>query len=164
MALIATGKSFIRDLEKSGALALYAPLEGGFEGRYRRRLRAAGYASLSISARGLGDLAAYLTGVHGVRPPHLGKKDTGKGAAVGEVYYVPPVVNYQLEHLPPKSKGLVLWILEGFILSSQEIEYLTTLPQQEPRVKVALEIGGDRYFRWTPLKNTLSERVPVGTP
>ncbi|HEY9636119.1 MAG TPA: NAD(P)H-quinone oxidoreductase subunit N [Coleofasciculaceae cyanobacterium] len=157
MALLTTGNSFIRNLEQTGSLALYAPLEGGFEGRYRRRLRAAGYTTLSLTARGLGDLAAYLTGVHGVRPPHLGKKDMGKGAAVGEIYFIPPVVNYQLEHLPPKSKGLVLWILEGFVLSRQEIEYLTTLTKQEPRVKVAVEMGGDRYFRWTPLKETLSD-------
>lgn len=73
MPLLTTGKSFIRDLEKSGALAVYAPLEGGFEGRYQRRLRAYGYTSLSITARGLGDLGAYLKGVHGVRPAHLGK-------------------------------------------------------------------------------------------
>ena len=157
MALITTGKSFIRDLEQSGSLALYVPLEGGFEGRYQRRLRATGYASLSISARGLGDLAAYLTGVHGVRPPHLGKKDI-------RVYYLPPVVSYQLEHLPPKSKGLVLWILEGSVLSRQEVEYLTTLPKQEPRVKVVVEVGGDRYFRWTPLKDTFSGLVSAGTP
>jgi len=159
MALLTTGKSFIKDLEQSGALALYVPLEGGFEGRYRRRVRAAGYTSLSITARGLGDLAAYLTGVHGVRPPHLGKKNIGKTAAVGEVYYVPPILNYQLEHLPPKSKGLVLWIIEGNILSRQEVEYLTTLPQQESRVKVAVEMGGDRVFRWTPLKDTFSGLV-----
>jgi len=159
MALLTTGKSFIKDLEQSGALALYVPLEGGFEGRYRRRVRAAGYTSLSITARGLGDLAAYLTGVHGVRPPHLGKKNIGKTAAVGEVYYVPPILNYQLEHLPPKSKGLVLWIIEGNILSRQEVEYLTTLPQQESRVKVAVEMGGDRIFRWTPLKDTFSGLV-----
>jgi NAD(P)H-quinone oxidoreductase subunit N len=157
MALITTGNSFIRDLEQSGSLALYVPLEGGFEGRYQRRLRAVGYTSLSISARGLGDPAAYLTGVHGVRPPHLGKKDI-------RVYFVPPVVNYQLEHLPPKSKGLVLWILEGSVLSRQEVEYLTTLPKQEPRVKVAVEMGGDRAFRWTPLKDTLSGLVSAGTP
>jgi len=159
MALLTTGKSFIKDLEQSGALALYVPLEGGFEGRYRRRVRAAGYTSLSITARGLGDLAAYLTEVHGVRPPHLGKKNIGKTAAVGEVYYVPPILNYQLEHLPPKSKGLVLWIIEGNILSRQEVEYLTTLPQQESRVKVAVEMGGDRIFRWTPLKDTFSGLV-----
>lgn len=152
MALLITGKGFLRDLEKSGSLALYAPLEGGFEGRYRRRVRAAGYASLCITARGLGDLAAYLTGVHGVRPPHLGKKDI-------RVYYLPPLVSYQLENLPPKSKGLMLWIMEGNILSSQEIEYLTTLPQQEPRVKVAVEMGGDRYFRWRPLKDALPDLV-----
>ncbi len=72
MALFTTGKSFIRDLEKSGALGLYVPLEGGFEGRYQRRLRAAGYLTVHITARGLGDLGAYLMGVHGVRPPHLG--------------------------------------------------------------------------------------------
>lgn len=155
MALITTGKPFIRDLEQSGALALYVPLEGGFEGRYRRRLRAAGYTSLSLSARGLGDLAAYLTDVHGIRPPHLGKKDI-------RVYYVPPVVSYQLEHLPPKCKGLVLWLIDGSILSRQEVEYLSLLVKQEPRIKVAVEMGGDRYFRWKPLKDTLSELVVAG--
>jgi len=149
MALITTGSSFIRDIEKSGAVAVYAPLEGGYEGRYRRRLRAKGYSSLCITAKGLGDLAAYLTDVHGVRPPHLGKKEI-------RVYYIPPVLTYQLENLPPKSKGLVLWIIEGSCLSSQEVEYLTTLPKQEPRVKVVVEMGGDRYFRWTPLKDSLT--------
>ncbi|MBD1809191.1 NAD(P)H-quinone oxidoreductase subunit N [Microcoleus sp. FACHB-SPT15] len=157
MALITTGSSFIRDIEQSGALAMYVPLEGGFEGRYCRRLRAAGYTTLNFSARGLGDLAAYLTGVHGVRPPHLGKKDI-------RVYYLPPVVGYQLENLPPKSKGLVLWIIEGSILSQQEVEYLTTLPKQEPRVKIAVEMGGDRAFRWTPLKNALPGLLSAGTP
>ncbi|MER3491340.1 MAG: NAD(P)H-quinone oxidoreductase [Mastigocladus sp. ERB_26_2] len=155
MALITTGNTLIRDLEKNGALGVYVPLEGGFEGRYRRRLRAAGYITLDITARGLGDLAAYLTGVHGVRPPHLGKKSTGSGAAVGYVYYVPPIVNYQLEHLPPKSKGLVLWIIEGHILSDQEIEYLANLPKLEPRVKVVIERGGERVFRWMALEKTL---------
>jgi NAD(P)H-quinone oxidoreductase subunit N len=155
MALITTGKPLIRDLEKFGALGVYAPLEGGFEGRYQRRLRTAGYVTLHITARGLGDLAAYLTGVHGVRPPHLGKKSSGSGAAVGYVYYVPPIINYQLEQLPPKSKGLVLWIIEGHILSNEEVEYLASLPSIEPRVKVILERGGDRFFRWTPLEKTL---------
>ncbi len=156
MALITTGKQLIRDLEKSGALGVYVPLEGGFEGRYRRRIRAAGYTTLHMTARGLGDLSAYLTGVHGVRPPHLGKKDIGRGAAVGYIYYVPPIVNYHLEQLPPKSKGLVLWIIEGHILSNQEVEFLTKLPSLEPRVKVVLERGGERFFRWMPLIETLS--------
>jgi NAD(P)H-quinone oxidoreductase subunit N len=42
MALITTGNGFIRNLEKFGALGVYVPLEGGYEGRYLRRLRAAG--------------------------------------------------------------------------------------------------------------------------
>jgi NAD(P)H-quinone oxidoreductase subunit N len=155
MALLTTGNALIRDLEKFGALGVYVPLEGGYEGRYRRRLRASGYISLHMSARGLGDVETYLTKVHGVRPPHLGKKSTGSGAAVGDVYYLPPMLNYQLEQLPPQSKGLVLWIIEGQILSHQEIEYLATLPSLEPRVKVVIERGGDRIFRWTPLEKTL---------
>ncbi|MBD1835965.1 NAD(P)H-quinone oxidoreductase subunit N [Cyanobacteria bacterium FACHB-472] len=149
MALITIGNQFVKGLEKEGALGMYVPLEGGFEGRYQRRLRAAGYTTLRITAKGLGDLAAYLTGVHGVRPAHLGKKDI-------RTYFIPPVVNYQLEHLPPKSKGLVLWIIEGNILSREEVEYLTALPSIEPRVKIAVEMGGDRAFRWTPLKNAIA--------
>lgn len=155
MPLLTTGKSFIRALEKSGALAVYAPLEGGFEGRYQRRLRAAGYTPVNITARGLGDVGAYLTDVHGVRSAHLGKKNIGQDAAVGPVYFVPAIANYQLETLPPKSKGLLLWIIEGFILSNTEIEYLVNLPQQDPRIKIIVEMGGERYFRWTPLENAI---------
>ncbi|MBD2450411.1 NAD(P)H-quinone oxidoreductase subunit N [Nostoc sp. FACHB-152] len=156
MALITTGNALIRDLQKFGALGVYVPLEGGFEGRYRRRLRAAGYITLHMSARGLGDVAAYLTGIHGVRPAHLGKKNSSNGAAVGNVLYLPPIVNYQLEQLPPKSKGLVLWIIEGHILSDQEVDFLAGLPNQEPRVKVVVERGGDRAFTWKPLTATFS--------
>ncbi|MBH8562039.1 NAD(P)H-quinone oxidoreductase subunit N [Nostoc sp. CENA67] len=162
MALITTGNGLIRDLEKFGSLGVYVPLEGGFEGRYQRRLRAAGYTTLHITARGLGDVAAYLTGVHGVRPPHLGKKSTSSGAAVGYVYYVPPIINSHLEQLPPKSKGLVLWIIEGHILSDQEVEFLATLPSLEPRVKVVIERGGDRAFRWQPLTETFSASYKAG--
>ena len=151
MALITTGKSFLRDLEKSKSLGVYVPLEGGFEGRYQRRLRAQGYGTLNLTARGLGDLGAYLMGVHGVRPPHLGKKNIDQTGAVGPVYYVPAIATSHLETLPPQSKGLVLWIIEGHILSRTEVEYLANLPRLEPRIKVVLEMGGDRYFRWQPL-------------
>lgn len=156
MALLTTGGQLIKDLETHGAIAAYVPLEGGFEGRYRRRIRSAGYQSLSITARGLGDVAAYLTGVHGVRPAHLGKKSTGSGAAVGYTYFIPPIVTTQIEQLPPKSKGLLLWIIEGHILSSQELEYLANLPKIEPRVKVVIEVGGERYFRWQPLAQVIA--------
>jgi NAD(P)H-quinone oxidoreductase subunit N len=155
MALITTGNALIRDLEKFGALGVYVPLEGGYEGRYLRRLRAVGYTSLHMSARGLGDVAAYLTGIHGVRPPHLGKKSTSSGAAVGEVYYLPPLISHHLEQLPAKSKGLVLWLIEGHVLSDQEVEFLTNLTKIEPRLKVVIERGGDRYFHWTGLEKTL---------
>jgi len=156
MALITTGKDFIRDIEQSGAVGVYVPLEGGLEGRYQRRVRAAGYEMLTLSARGLGDLSSYLLDVHGVRPPHLGKKDTGRGAAVGYRYYIPPVATYRLEQLAPKSKGLVLWLLESNILSRQELEFLASIPKTEPRIKVVLELGGDRAFNWKPLQSILA--------
>ncbi|MCU0569016.1 MAG: NAD(P)H-quinone oxidoreductase subunit N [Oculatellaceae cyanobacterium Prado106] len=155
MALLTTGKPFIKDLEASGALGIYIPLEGGHEGRYQRRLRAAGYGMMHITARGLGDLGSYLLGVHGVRPPHLGKKNTGKEGAVGYTYFLPPAATYQLETLPPKSKGLVIWLLEGAILSQQELEFLIALPKNEPRIKVVIEMGGARTFSWKPLSQCL---------
>jgi NAD(P)H-quinone oxidoreductase subunit N len=153
MALITTGKPFIQAVQSAGAVGVYVPLEGGHEGRYQRRLRAAGYTTLNISARGLGDLSAYLMNVHGIRPPHLGKKTVGREAAVGYTYFAPPIAKYQLENLPPKSKGLALWILEGTVLSQQELQYLVSLPQQEPKIKVVVEKGGGRSFSWKPLSD-----------
>ncbi len=150
MALLAFNK-FTRDLEKAGALGVRMPLEGGHEGRYRRRVRTAGYECAYMSARGLGDLSAYLLDVHGVRPPHLGKKNM-ENSATGDRYFIPPIVSYRLEALQPKSKGLLLWLIEGHILSNDEIEFLTTLPTIEPRVKVVVEVGGERSFTWFPLQ------------
>lgn len=156
MALITTGKPFIRALEATGTLGVYIPLEGGHEGRYQRRLRTAGYELLTLSSRGLGDPSAYLTQVHGVRPPHLGKKTTARDAAVGYVYYTAPIATYPLESLAPHKKGLVLWLLEGSILSTQELQYLVTLPTLEPRIKVVIEMGGGRVFSWKPLQEILA--------
>lgn len=155
MALLATGKSFIRDLEKNQSIAVRMPLEGGFEGRYQRRLKAAGYETMNLTARGLGDLSSYLTGIHGVRPPHLGKKTIGNQAAVGYTYFVPPILSYRLETMPAKAKAMVIWMIEGHVLSNQEIAYLVNLPTIEPRVRIVLEMGGNPYFTWEPLTNSL---------
>jgi NAD(P)H-quinone oxidoreductase subunit N len=156
MALITTGGKISRDLETHGALGVYIPLEGGFEGRYRRRLRSRGYVSTVLSARGLGDLSAYLSDVHGVRPPHLGKKSASADPAVGERAFVPPIIDTHLMNLPPKSKGLLLWIIDGHVLSNVELDYLINLPKLNPKVKVVVEMGGDRIFRWQPLTESLA--------
>ncbi|BDA39781.1 NAD(P)H-quinone oxidoreductase subunit N [Candidatus Atelocyanobacterium thalassae] len=152
MALLTTGKGFIRDLEKSGALGIFTPLEGGSEGRYQRRLRLNGYESFSFTAKGLGDIEAYLTKVHGVSTPHLGKKNIGQQAAVGPICFVPPIATYRLDNLPSECKGLILWIVEGHVFSRDELEYLINLPHQEPRIKIVVELGGERYFRWESLE------------
>ena len=46
--------------------------------------------------------------------------------------------------------------MEGQILSRQEIQYLVDLTKEEPKIKVILELGGDRYVNWKPLADTLA--------
>ena len=148
MPLLLTGRGFRQDLERSGALALFAPLEGGAETRLLRRLRAAGYRAQISSARGLGDPEAFLLQLHGVRPPHLGHQSVGRGAAVGEVQRVMPLLGPWLEGTDP----LVLWLLEGQVLSSAELAALCRLCRREPRLRLVVEMGGARALRWQPLE------------
>ncbi|MFN9624524.1 MAG: NAD(P)H-quinone oxidoreductase subunit N [Cyanobacteriota bacterium] len=147
MPLLLTGRGFRQDLEQAGALALFVPLEGGSETRLLRRLRAAGYRAHLTSARGLGDPEAFLFGLHGVRPPHLGHQSVGRTAAVGEVQRIQPQLGPLLEGDAP----VLLWLLEGQVLSAAERESLVTLCQREPRLKVVVEMGGARALRWQPL-------------
>jgi len=147
MPLLLTGRGFRRDLERSGALALYVPLEGGSETRLLRRLRAAGYRAQMTSARGLGDLEAFLYQSHGIRPPHLGHQSVGRSAAVGEVQRVMPQLGALLESPQP----MLLWLLEGQVLSAAERASLVELTQRDGRLKVVVEMGGARALRWQPL-------------
>lgn len=148
MPLLLTGKEFRQDLERAGALALYAPLEGGSETRLLRRLRAAGYKAHLTSARGLGDPEEFLFALHGVRPPHLGHQSVGRTAAVGEVQRIQPQLGPLLEGNAP----VLLWLLEGQVLSAAERDSLVALCQRETRLKIVVEMGGARALRWQPLK------------
>ncbi|MBD2177566.1 NAD(P)H-quinone oxidoreductase subunit N [Pseudanabaena sp. FACHB-1998] len=148
MPLIATDK-IVKDLEKAGALAMLVPPEGGYEGRYQLRLKNAGYEILFITARGLGDVNSYLTGVHGVRPSHLGKTEI-------RTYFIPPSIQFRLNALPAKSKGLVVWLIEGKYLSKEELETLSQIPDRDPRVKIVIETGSGREVTWQPLKQAVA--------
>ena len=152
MPLLLSGRGFKRDLEAVGALALFAPLEGGAETRLMRRLRAAGYRAMLTSARGLGDPEAFLFQSHGVRPPHLGHQSVGRAAAVGEVQRVMPQLGSLLEGSAP----ILLWLLEGQVLSEAELASLLSLCRREPRLKLVVEMGGARSLRWQPLQQLLS--------
>lgn len=149
MPLLLTGRAFRDELERSGALAVFAPLEGGAETRLLRRLRAAGYRTHLTSARGLGDPEAFLFQLHGVRPPHLGHQSVGRGAAVGEVQRVMPLLGADLEGQAP----ILLWLLEGQVLSSAELASLLALTRREPRLRLVVEMGGSRALRWQPLED-----------
>ena len=116
-----------------------------------RRLRAAGYRTQISSARGLGDPEVFLLQLHGIRPPHLGHQSVGRNAAVGEVQEVIPQLNQFLDEKTP----LVLWLLEGQVLSHSELLSLVDLCQIEPRLKIVVEIGGSRKLHWQPLLNLL---------
>ena len=143
---IGSGGSFVSDLEKNKALALWYPHMGGFEGDYQRRMRATGYGCIHMTARGLGDMARFLSEDYTIRPAHL-----GKNAVYPQTF--PPIIQTGLQTLTPKQKGLLLWLIEGHVLASQELSYLTKLADQEKRLKVVVEVGYGKKVRWEPLKD-----------
>lgn len=145
-----------QDVETHKALALYTPHEGGYEGRYATRLRIQGYYFLDLTARGLGDVEAYLSKIHGVRPPHLGKQKIVR-------WYYPPEIDFRLSLLPEDCKGLVLWLMEAKVLSKSELQYLALLPTLQPKVKVIAECGTWRKMRWKPLREIAGLDLPART-
>ncbi|WP_320663729.1 NAD(P)H-quinone oxidoreductase subunit N [Prochlorococcus sp. MIT 1223] len=144
MPLLLSGRKFRQDLEDCGCLAILTPLEGGAETRLLRRLRAAGYRTQIISARGLGDPEIFLCQLHGIRPPHLGHQNIGRNGALGEVQQVIPQINEFLKDNCP----IVLWLIEGQVLSQSELLNLNNLCQREPRLKIVIEMGGARSIKW----------------
>ena len=151
MPLLLGIRRFRRDLEHHGAVALKAPPEGGFETRLLRRLRASGYAAHLCSARGLGDPEAYLLGLHGVRPPHLGHQSVGHGAAVGSVQCALPQLMPQLN----SGRPVLLWLLEANVLSTAELEALVLLTRRYRSLRIVCEVGGSRALRWQPLRDAI---------
>ena len=147
MPLLLSGKKFRHELETFGCLAINVPLEGGAETRLLRRLRASGYRTQIISARGLGDPEVFLMQLHGIRPPHLGHQSVGRNGALGEVQQVIP----QLNELLVENKPVVLWLIEGQVLSNSELLALADLCKREPRLKIVVEMGGSRSLSWQPI-------------
>ena len=151
MPLLLSGQGFRHDLEACGCIAIKVPLEGGSETRLLRRLRGAGYRTQITTARGLGDPEEFLFKLHGVRPPHLGHQCVGRNAAVGEIQQVIP----QFSDFLNSEKPLVLWLLEGQIFSESELLALCDICQREQRIKIVVEMGGDRKLQWEPMLNLL---------
>ena len=60
MPLLLTGNKFHNDLHTNKCLAIFTPLEGGYEPRLLRRMRAKGFKTYITSARGLGDPEIFL--------------------------------------------------------------------------------------------------------
>ena len=152
MPLLLSGRSFRRELDSCGCMAVHVPLEGGAETRLLRRLRASGYRTRIISARGLGDPEVFLLRKHGIRPPHLGHQNVGLSAAVGQVQEVMP----QLGDLLLGQSPVALWLLEGQVLCRSELLALCNLCKREPRIKIVVEMGGARQLCWQPMLSCLS--------
>ncbi len=108
MPLLLTGKKFHNDLKTNKCIAIFAPLEGGYETRLLRRMRAKGFKTFITSARGLGDPEVFLLQLHGVRPPHLGHQSVGRNGALGEVQQVIPQAS---ELFNENDKNKLLWLL-----------------------------------------------------
>ncbi|HIK21221.1 MAG TPA: NAD(P)H-quinone oxidoreductase subunit N [Synechococcus sp. M44_DOE_062] len=146
MLLVGSGAKFVQQLEQAGALAIFVTPEGGSEGHYLRRLRGAGYEVVTLSSKGIGDLASYLTCTHGVRPATLGKSER-------RTYFFPALIEQYRATLPPKAKGLVFWFYEGHVFSQQELSYLVKLSREDRGVKFVVELGRERSIRWQPLQS-----------
>ncbi len=151
MPLLLSGKEFQQDLEAAGCIAIYVPLEGGAETRLLRRLRASGYRTQIMSARGLGDPEVFLLKVHGIRPPHLGHQSVGRNGAIGEVQQVMP----QLGELLLGDKPIALWFLEGQVFTRSELLALIDVCKREKRLRIIVEMGGARSLKWQPMNELL---------
>ena len=151
MPLLLSGNRFCQDLEAYGCIALTSPLEGGSETRLLRRMRARGYRTQISSARGLGDPEVFLLQLHGIRPPHLGHQNVGRNGALGEVQQVIP----QLGELFTGDQPVLLWLIEGHVLSRSELFTMSNLCERESRLKVVIEMGGSRSLRWESMAKYL---------
>ena len=152
MPLLLSGKGFQKTLEECGCLAIHVPLEGGYETRLLRRMKAAGYKTQITSARGLGDPEVFLLQLHGVRPPHLGHQSVGRTSAIGEVQQVVP----QIIDFSNSEKPILLWLIEGQILSRSELLALIDLYKREKKIKIVVEMGGARSLKWEPMLSLLT--------
>ena len=151
MPILLSGKEFQKTLEEHCCLAIHIPLEGGFETRLLRRMKAVGYKTQILTARGLGDPEVFLCQLHGIRPPHLGHQTIGRSCAVGEVQQVVPM----LIDLLNTNKPILLWLIEGQVLSRSELLGLIDLCKRENRIKIVVEMGGARNIKWQPMANLL---------
>ncbi len=150
MPLLLTGKKFHNDLNTNNCLAMFAPLEGGYETRLLRRMRAKGFKTFITSARGLGDPEVFLLKLHGVRPPHLGHQSVGRNGALGEVQQVIPQAS---ELFNENDKNKLLWLLEGQVLTRSELESLQKMCTKDNKLKIVIEMGGSTNLRWKPLND-----------
>jgi NAD(P)H-quinone oxidoreductase subunit N len=67
---------------------------------------------------------------------------------VGEVHQVMPQLGALLEGDAP----ILLWLLEGQVLSAAERTSLVALTRRWPRLRIVVEMGGARELRWQPLE------------
>ena len=150
MPLLLTGTKFHNDLQMKKCLAVFAPLEGGYETRLLRRRRAKGFKTFITSARGLGDPEVFLLRLHGIRPPHLGHQSVGRNGALGEVQQViPQAAELFNEH----DKNKLLWLLEGQVLSQSELESLIAICTKDYKLTIVVEMGGSRKLEWKSLND-----------
>ena len=156
MPLLLSGQKFYDDLLKHGSLAIFAPLEGGYETRLLRRMRARGFKTYITSARGLGDPEVFLFNLHGVRAPHLGHQNIGRNGALGEVQQVIPQA---AELFNENDKKKLLWLLEGQVLSQSELERLIQISQENEELKIVIEMGGSRKLNWESLQNYIKNNL-----
>jgi NAD(P)H-quinone oxidoreductase subunit N len=54
------------------------------------------------------------------------------------------------------TKPILLWLIEGQVLSSAELASLVAMCRREHRLKLVVEMGGSRTLRWQPLEQLVA--------
>ena len=62
----------------------------------------------------------------------------------------------QLNELLKVNSPVVLWLLEGQVLSRSELLALNGICQKDPRLKIVVEMGGSRSLKWQAMSELVN--------
>ena len=62
----------------------------------------------------------------------------------------------QLNEFLKDNNPILLWLLEGQVLSKSELLNLNDICHREPRFKIVVEMGGSRSLKWQSMTKLIN--------
>ena len=59
----------------------------------------------------------------------------------------------QINEFLAEEKSVVIWLLEGQVLSRSELLALCDICDREPKLKIVVEMGGSRSIQWQSMRS-----------